>query len=305
MNMTALLTKAQAGLKKDLAAELMGLGRSPIIRKGFLYAEGDVPVLLIAHLDTVHKQLPSVVCSSPDSRILMAPEGVGGDDRAGVYIVLELLKKFKCHVLFCEDEEIGGIGAQLFVESGISPIVNYIVELDRRGKDDAVFYGCDNPEFTQFICSYGFREEYGSFSDISVIAPALGIAAVNLSSGYYCAHTRHEYIDMVHVRQIICRVSNLLTTHSTTYSYVPAKVLAASIRMSPLPDGSFIDTFDEDPLATTGDIYIDSEGELYAYDHVIEMARQLWPCIAYEEDGTPASYDHAKSLLLPVLDDYF
>lgn len=42
------------------------------------------------------------------------------------------------------------------------------------------------------INSYGFNTELGTFSDISIIAPAWGIAAVNLSIGYYDGHSLAE-----------------------------------------------------------------------------------------------------------------
>ena len=74
----------------------------------------------------------------------------------------------KCHVLFCEDEEVGCVGAKKFTRGSLRPQVNYIVELDRRGSNDAVFYRCDNPEFEDFITSFGFETAGGSRSDISV-----------------------------------------------------------------------------------------------------------------------------------------
>ena len=44
-----------------------------------------------------------------------------------------------------------------------------------------------------FIESTGyFKTAWGSVSDISTIAPALGVAAVNLSSGYFDEHTTRE-----------------------------------------------------------------------------------------------------------------
>lgn len=87
------------------------------------------------------------------------------------------------------------MGARKFAKSKLRPEVNYIVELDRRGTNDAVFYNCDNPDFTEFVCSFGFEENYGSFSDISVVAPHLDTAAVNISAGYFNEHRLHEMID--------------------------------------------------------------------------------------------------------------
>lgn len=74
--------------------------------------------------------------------------------------------------------------------------LKFIVELDRRGSRDAVYYECDNIAFERYITSKGFAAEFGSCSDISVIAPALGAAAVNLSCGYYGAHTLSEQINV-------------------------------------------------------------------------------------------------------------
>ena len=69
-----------------------------------------------------------------------------------------------------------------------------IFQLDRRGSDECVFYDCDNPDFIKYVESFGFKEAYGSFSDISIIAPAWGVAAANLSVGYYLEHSNAEYL---------------------------------------------------------------------------------------------------------------
>lgn len=176
------------------------------------YAEGTIPVLLVAHLDTVHTHRPDIICRSEDGRYLMSPDGIGGDDRAGVYMILLLMRECHCHILFCEDEEIGGIGAKKFAKSKLYPEVNYIVELDRRGTNDAVFYNCDNPDFTEFICSFGFEENYGSFSDISVVAPHLDIDGVHLIGQHLTQHMdvkRVAHCKLVDVRK------QLGTRHTT------------------------------------------------------------------------------------------
>lgn len=190
-----ILRMRQKELKHYLAGHLKKLGYETVKKKGFLYAEGTVPVLLVAHLDTVHNELPHIICRSEDGRYIMSPQGIGGDDRCGVYMILQIISEVRCHVLFCEDEETGGQGAKAFERSGIQIDVNYIVEVDRRGNNDAVFYNCDNPKFSEFVCSFGFREAMGSFSDISVVAPYLKTAAVNISAGYYNEHRLHEVID--------------------------------------------------------------------------------------------------------------
>lgn len=218
-----ILRMSQAELKSYLDRVLQGKGYAVVNKKGFLYAPGTVPVLLVAHLDTVHREKPEIICFSEDGRFLMSPQGIGGDDRCGVYMILQIIKEVNCHVLLCEDEETGGNGARAFTRSNIKPKVHYIVEMDRRGSNDAVFYDCCNMEFEEFILSYGFEEKIGSFSDISVVAPYLETAAVNLSAGYYSEHQLHESIDMAIVQYNIQRVIHMAKIPVEHFSYVRRK----------------------------------------------------------------------------------
>lgn len=178
---------------------------------GFLYKHGEFPVLLVAHMDTVHKTPPSQIIEKDN--IWTSPQGIGGDDRCGVFLVLQLLQKFDCSVVFCEDEETGGKGAQKFAEYAVKNDLtwNYMIEFDRMGVKDAVFYDCDNPEFTDFITANGaWKEAIGSFSDISFIAPFVEVAAVNLSSGYYFPHQLREEIRLSDLSSILTRAERLL-----------------------------------------------------------------------------------------------
>jgi hypothetical protein len=108
---------------------------------------------------------------------ISSPQGIGGDDRCGVYMIMQIVKDYNCSVLFTEDEEIGCIGANKFVkalrkkEIEIAK-VNYMIELDRKGANDAVFYECDNPEFERFILQDDDWElKYGSYTDIVELEP--------------------------------------------------------------------------------------------------------------------------------------
>lgn len=192
-----ILKMRQMTLKRHLEAKLEAAGYEPKSEDGFLYAEGTFPVLLVAHMDTVHKECVQKIKYT--GAIMSSPQGIGGDDRCGIYAILQIIKDYHCSVLFTEDEEIGCVGAEKFVKSEyiVNNNVNYIIEIDRRGTNDCVFYSCDNPEFEEFIESTGyFITSWGSLSDISIIAPALGVAAVNLSSGYFDEHTTRETINV-------------------------------------------------------------------------------------------------------------
>ena len=161
-----ILRLPQMELKKRLKAELKSRGYHITDKPGYLYAGGTIPVLLVAHMDTVHRQPVEQICYSADGAVTMSPQGIGGDDRCGVWMILQILRTAKCHVLFCEDEEVGCVGAKKFTRGSLRPQVNYIVELDRRGSNDAVFYRCDNPEFEDFVTSFGFETANGSCSDM-------------------------------------------------------------------------------------------------------------------------------------------
>ena len=208
-------------VKEYMQGYLSNKGYKVINEDGFLYAKGDVPVLLVAHMDTVHK-LKCTQIVEQDGKI-SSPQGIGGDDRCGIFIIMNVVKELHCSVLLCEDEEIGGIGARKFAKTEyINNLdVNYMVELDRKGNNDAVFYSCNNPEFTAFITdTIGFKEAFGSFSDISVLAPAAKIAAVNLSSGYYNAHTTNEYVVYDEMMDTVEAVKLLLKTESKKFEYI-------------------------------------------------------------------------------------
>lgn len=217
----------QMELKLYLTEFLVENGYEAISEDGYLYAKGTEPVLLVAHLDTIHKKMPGKITEIGD--ILSARNGIGGDDRCGVYIIMNIVKELKCSVLFCEDEESGTIGANKFVKSNHVKHIdaNYMIEFDRKGSDDAVFYHCDNINFTEFILNTtGYTERYGTHTDICVIAPVIKLAAVNLSCGYYKAHTEGEYIAVKEMMNTIEVAKKLIKTPSEKYEYVPSKYVA-------------------------------------------------------------------------------
>lgn len=198
-------------------------GKTLISKGNFILVKGEAPVMLVAHLDTVHEQHVKNICLSADKNILMSPQGIGGDDRCGVFALCKIyrLSKIKTWLLFCCDVEVGGLGAkkfclahqQLQLPKELDDI-KFIIELDRKGSRDAVYYHCDNTDFEAYISGKGFKTAQGSFSDISLIAPELGIAAVNLSCGYYAAHTLHEYINRSQLNAVIHKVVDIVADSS-------------------------------------------------------------------------------------------
>jgi len=211
------ITPTQKGLYNKLRK--IYKGRVTACKNSYVLVRGDAPIMLVAHLDTVHKEPVREICKTNNGNILMSPQGIGGDDRCGVYALCAVYEQalVKPWLLFTCDEEIGGVGAEQFCmkhKLGKLPKeidgLKLIVEIDRKGKDDAVYYDCGNDEFEDYITTKGFKTQYGSFSDISYIAPELGVAAVNLSSGYYNAHTQHEYINRKHLNATVQKVLSIV-----------------------------------------------------------------------------------------------
>ena len=169
--------------------------------------------MLVAHMDTVHEVQPKKFIYT--STGVTSSQGIGGDDRCGVYAILEIIRTHKPIVLFTEDEEIGCVGANKFLETEYAEIIKgnllYIIELDRRGTDDAVFYDCGNEDFVKFVTEDEyFKKAYGSCSDISYLAPTLDCAAVNFSVGYFSEHTLKEWVDLETLAWTIERVKLIL-----------------------------------------------------------------------------------------------
>ena len=223
----AICKMSQKELKKHLTKELVKTHGKAYVGNGYVYAQGTFPVLLVAHMDTVHEKLPNPVLFDVKNGTYSSPQGIGGDDRCGVYMILQIIKRFNCSVLFCEDEEKGGIGAGKFIETTLAETLdfNYAIEFDRRGSNDAVFYDCDNPDFTEFITREFYEKAYGSFSDISTLAPFFGCAAVNLSCGYYNAHSKQEYVVLSEMEASIEAACKILerTTEEDRFEYIESK----------------------------------------------------------------------------------
>lgn len=202
-------------LMKYLRRELRRAGYAPQAAETYLYAAGDVPVLLVAHVDTVHEAPPGEVFYDPKARVLWSPDGLGADDRAGVFAILEVIRSgLRPHVLFTDGEESGGWGAEdaaLDLMATLPHAVRCAVELDRKGSGEAVYYGCGSRTLREWVGHFGFREEGGSFSDISVLCPAWDLAGVNLSVGYYGQHTMSEHLRLDDLEKTIQAVKRMLS----------------------------------------------------------------------------------------------
>lgn len=234
-----ILKLTQSELKIYLKDFLKDNGYSDIIDEdGFLYAIGTDNYLLSAHMDR-HPNLKERVLTIdevvPDNGKIRwtSHEGIAGDDRCGVYIICELIKKYKPYVLFFEDEEIGCIGAKKFVNTKyIEDIktLNYLVEIDRghghrnienkhnKHGRDVVFYNITNKEFIDDVCTAsGYKIGAGVGTDVVHLSEATSIASFNISSGYCDEHHLNEFIMLDEVINSYNAVENVINNLHKQY----------------------------------------------------------------------------------------
>ena len=218
---------SQASLKKTLSAFLKSkYGKKNVIEeKEYLCAIGQIPIALVAHMDTVFPKPAKDIFYDKEKNVIWSPSGLGADDRAGVFSILEIIKRgFLPHIIFTTDEEIGCVGGTILsYEECPFKDLKYIIELDRRGTNDCVFYDCDNPDFTEYVSKFGFVEAIGSFSDISMICEGWGIAGVNLSIGYRDEHSVSETLYVNAMLSTIDKVCTMLSEKEIPYfKFIPS-----------------------------------------------------------------------------------
>lgn len=218
----------QEALRKSLVNVLKKHYTNVIATKEYVMAQGETPIALVAHLDTVFSYGKRKIYYDQEAQVIWSPHGLGADDRAGVFAILQIIQHgFRPTVIFTTDEELGCLGADQLVLDYPEPPwpINYIVQLDRQGANDCVFYNCNNPKFEKYIEEFGFVSDFGSFSDISSICPTWGIAGVNLSIGYINEHTLQETLHVKFWKRTIKQVEKMLKKEEIpAFDYIPLRI---------------------------------------------------------------------------------
>ncbi len=227
INAFKLLAKlSQDKLQKTVYSKLKEIygSKNVVSSPRYIYAIGEIPIALVAHMDTVFPSLPQEIYYDVEQCVMWSPDGLGADDRAGVFSILKIISDgFRPHIIFTKDEEKGGLGA-IALSKHKCPFdeLKFIIELDRQGEQDCVFYDCNNPDFEEYIEDFGFETNWGTFSDISELCPAWGIAGVNLSVGYYDEHTYVERLDFNQLAATVNKVECILSEPSHPFfKYIP------------------------------------------------------------------------------------
>lgn len=161
--------------------------------------------LVCVHLDTISKLPPPEKDIIERDGILRLKKNskakcLGADDRAGVWIALEMLRtgtKTEFEYGFFCGEEVGGKGSQEFSNDDLEDRYTCFIGLDRASKhqlQNIAEYGSDNDELLLYFTEIGFTPSLGTFTDCSNLSMACDLACVNVSVGYEFEHTSREVL---------------------------------------------------------------------------------------------------------------
>ncbi|MBQ6578449.1 MAG: hypothetical protein IJL91_12055 [Bacteroidales bacterium] len=189
---------------------------------------------LVAHMDQVQKT------HSHDFQVVEAGdvlfgfslknvqlEGLGADDKNGIWIALKCLKKYpimKC--CFFVQEEIGCIGSSKCDMDFFSDC-RWVIQCDRKGKGDLIWNiggwtELCSKEFLEDIGyeRFGYKKETGMMTDVEALKNrGLKISVLNVSCCYYRPHTDCEFTRKSELLNTLAFVENIITTCTKVYPH--------------------------------------------------------------------------------------
>jgi tripeptide aminopeptidase len=182
---------------------------------------------LVAHIDTVFTDAPSRIVRRGKNLIGLNAEGartgLGADDKAGVFICLELLRQVsRLKVALFAGEELNCAGARA-CDSLLLFDVGYFLEFDAPGTglvsrtSNGIPLFEERGRFKQMVSGvlgrHGFNQwQHQPITDVSVIGPRKGLSSLNLSAGYYAWHSPQESIHLPDVAKSIALGRDLIAT---------------------------------------------------------------------------------------------
>lgn len=200
--------------------------------------ESKVYPCVVAHTDTVHKKLTNVnIFRTDDTLFAFDPKsrkqcGIGGDDKVGVYITLQLLEDMPImKAVFFRDEEVGCRGSSYSIKNHKDwySDCGYVLMADRRGNSDVITVSggivISSTEFLEACDSifekYGYKDAVGITTDVDALTyGGIGVSTVNFSCGYHDPHSSREVVSISDVNVCYNLMYDIITTHpDKTFKY--------------------------------------------------------------------------------------
>jgi len=149
--------------------------------------EADIYPCIVSHTDTVHPLIEDKDFKIKEIRdILYAFDieeveqvGIGGDDKVGIYLALELLNNIdNIKAVFYRDEEIGHIGSAYSIKhkKDYYEDIGFIIEGDRKSAHDFITKSSGikicSDDFINAVLpiaeKYGYKETTGLSTDVYI-----------------------------------------------------------------------------------------------------------------------------------------
>lgn len=162
---------------------------------------------IVAHLDQVQRlhskdfraiETEDIIFGySPSNR---RQEGLGADDKNGIWVALQCLMKYEAlKIAFFVGEEVGCVGSSA-ADLNFFSNCRFVIQPDRRGYSDVITQiSWESLCSEQFLSEiqpeqFGYKPTDGLMTDIEALREnGLEISCINLSCGYYEPHTDREF----------------------------------------------------------------------------------------------------------------
>ena len=239
---------------------------------GNLYAwkgESETYPCIVAHLDQVQRTHSQDFRAIETRDIIFGYsaknhqiEGLGADDKNGILIALEALRKYDClKVVFFKEEEIGCRGSQNCMISFFDNC-RFVIQCDRKGKSDLITsIGCNDLCSEKFIQDidpekWDYKEEQGMMTDVETLKEkGLSVSAINLSCGYYNPHTDEEIIVKRDLEKCWKLVQHIIDDCTEVYSHKVGENGYYCYYDEWELENEIYDFLQQDPTLTGADLY--------------------------------------------------
>lgn len=245
-------------------------------------------VLLSAHMDTVKGVLADRKVLESKGILISDFGALGADDRAGIAIILTVLRNLSklssfngtVKIAFSREEEIGCVGADK-IDLDWYKGTDLAIVVDRKGNRDIVV-GCGMAFCSDSVAYFmedvaklieqDWKATEGGISDAMSFAQE-GINSVNISAGYMNEHTDKEFVslnDMKDSARLIMQVFAVINDFYTTFEEVPYENRWVKAWYGNKSKGNkyyqggryFEDAFEDDVWAEE----YDQNGDIYVYE---------------------------------------
>ena len=200
---------------------------------------------VVAHIDTVHEPVEMLVkeetlpnAQGENKLSLKAyeketgvPTGIGGDDKAGVFICLKMLEQLDNIKAFFPVAEETGCHGSSDANEGFFKDVGYAIQFDSTENDTmsltlmgVKLFEEDSEFFTSvkdIILEHGLKNWYNHpYTDTMRLKEKFDFSCLNFAAGYYNYHTAEEYVvvdDVQNTCDMAVKVIEKLGENKYTY----------------------------------------------------------------------------------------